>query len=252
MSLVDSLSHEPANQLHFARFSRRLQALFIDWAISLVVILGALIAAASARDDDMSRALGIAAVVILFLYEPLLVSRTGGTIGHYLTNLRVVDEGHGGNISFLKATLRLVIKSLIGWYSFFLMAATRRNQAIHDLVTRSTVQIRDPAKASPDHFVTERVELVQLDMPSRLRRVVIICVYLMPVVIVHVMALGAMTIAGAISMQCIDTDVCSRTENRLATGWGWSLLAMCATCIVLGWKAKLPGARKARAENSRL
>ena len=33
---------------------------------------------------------------------------------------------------------------MLGLYSFVILAATRRNQAIHDLLTKSTVQIRDP------------------------------------------------------------------------------------------------------------
>ena len=87
-------------------------------------------------------------VTAVLLYEPVLVSFTGGTVGHHLTNLRVVDD-RGGNVSFLKACARMVVKDLLGWCSFVILMATSRNQAIHDLVTRSTVQIRDLAKALP-------------------------------------------------------------------------------------------------------
>ena len=88
-------------------------------------------------------------MVVLVLYEPILVSRMGGTLGHYFTNLRVVDDRSGGNIGFARACARVVIKGVLGLYSFVILAATRRNQAVHDLLTRSTVQIRDPAKALP-------------------------------------------------------------------------------------------------------
>jgi uncharacterized RDD family membrane protein YckC len=146
----------PAAQVpRYARFSRRLRGILLDWVITLSVIMGALLIAASTRNDDVSRALGILVVTAVLLYEPVLVSFTGGTVGHHLTNLRVVDD-RGGNVNFPKACLRMVVKDLLGWYSFLILMFTRRNQAIHDLVTRSTVQIRDPAKASPGQYITER------------------------------------------------------------------------------------------------
>lgn len=139
----------------YARFSRRLRGIMLDWVITLSVVMGALLIAASARNDDVSRALGILVVTAVLLYEPVLVSFTGGTVGHHLTNLRVVDD-RGGNVSFLKACARMVVKDLLGWCSFVILMATSRNQAIHDLVTRSTVQIRDLAKALPGQYITER------------------------------------------------------------------------------------------------
>src|SRR5258708_26972692 len=140
--------------------------MMLDWAIALIVIFGAVLAAVTVRSDNFSRALGILVLIALSLYEPVLVSFTGGTLGHYLTNLRVVDERDGGNISFLKACARVVIKGLLGLYSFVIFAATRRNQAIHDLLPRSTVQLRDPAQALTGHYITERSEPVNPNLPS--------------------------------------------------------------------------------------
>lgn len=245
MSLPESPPQIPLDQPQYARFSRRLRGMFIDWTITLIAIFGAMAIATSVRNDDVSRALGIAVVIVLALYEPVLVSRAGGTIGHYLTNLRVVDEGHGGNVGFLKAVARFIIKGLIGWYSFIVMAATRRNQAIHDLVTRSTVQIRDRAKASPGEFVTERVELMHASMPSRLRRIAVICTYLLFVVVVYLGVEDVVVRGSLLSPRCVNTDVCSPAEKAVMAVMGLSFLAICAVCIVLGWKAKLPGARRA-------
>src|ERR1700704_6155240 len=122
----------------YARFSRRLRGMMLDWAITLIVMFGAVLVAVTVGSDNFSRALGILVVIALLLYEPVLVSFTGGTLGHYFSNLRVVDD-RGGNVSFLKACARMVVKGLLGWYSFVILMATRRNQAIHDLITRSTV-----------------------------------------------------------------------------------------------------------------
>ena len=163
------LSPMPAPR--YARFSRRLSAMLFDWIIALIVIYGAVLLAATVGNDNFSRALGILVIVALVLYEPILVSRIGGTLGHSFNNLRVVDEGTGGNIGFLKACARFAIKGVLGLYSFAILAATPRNQAVHDLLTGSTVQIRDPAKALPGQYIIERSELAATGMPSPRRRV---------------------------------------------------------------------------------
>src|SRR4051812_17304964 len=84
----------------YARFSRRLRGIMLDCIITLTVIAIALLAAALMRNDDFSRVLGWVVVVLLLLYEPVLVSATGGTLGHHFSNLRVVDDHAGGHVSF--------------------------------------------------------------------------------------------------------------------------------------------------------
>ena len=79
----------------YAQFSRRLRAIVIDWMISLAVIFGAVLIAVNVGNDNFSRALGVLVVTVLLLYEPLLVSFSGGTLGHRFTNLRVVDDNGG-------------------------------------------------------------------------------------------------------------------------------------------------------------
>jgi uncharacterized RDD family membrane protein YckC len=233
----------PMPMPRYARFSRRFRAMLFDWIITLIVIYGALLLAASVADDNFSRALGILVIVALVLYEPILVSRIGGTLGHYFNNLRVVDEGHGGNISFLKACARVVIKGLLGLYSFVILAATSRNQAVHDLLTGSTVQIRDPAKALPGQYIIERSELAATDMPSPRRRLAVISGYLLLTAIVYLLITRGIIAAGVISDGCIDRNVCSASERILNLNLGLTLLAASATCIALGWRGRLIGAR---------
>jgi len=244
MSAVEDRSHELTDQPLYARFSRRLRGIFIDWALTLVVVFGALMIASSLRNDDASRALGVAVVVILVLYEPVLVSRTGGTVGHHLTNLRVVDDVTGGNVGFLKAVARVVVKGLLGWYSFLSMALTRRNQAIHDFVTGSTVQVRDREKALSGQFITERIVPPQPDMPSVARRVGVALAY---VLLIGAFYLGLeqwVVQSEALSMQCLDTDVCTTSENVITFALGGGTIAAWIACAVLGWRGLLPGARR--------
>lgn len=220
----------------YARFSRRLRAMLLDWIITLIVMFGALLLAATMGDDNVSRALGVSVVIALLLYEPVLVSYTGGTLGHFFANLRVVDARNGGNISFPKACARVAIKGLLGLYSFVTLAATRRNQAVHDLLTGSTVQIRDPAKAFPGQYMTERAEPADADMPSGLRRVMVIFAYLLLMFVAD-----AVMMAGSLSPACKDSNFCSAGIGFAA---GIMPLALAALLIGLGWKGRLLGARK--------
>lgn len=227
----------------YARFSRRLRAMLFDWIIALIVIYGAVLLATSVGSDNFSRALGVLVIVALLLYEPILVSRIGGTLGHYFNNLRVVDEDDGGNISFPKACARAVIKGVLGLYSFVILAVTSRNQAVHDLLTGSTVQIRDPAKALSSQYMIERTELAATDMPSPRRRLAVICGYLLLTAIVYLLITRGIIAAGLITDGCIDRNVCSASDRILSLNLGLALLAAGAACITLGWRGRLIGAR---------
>lgn len=216
----------------------------LDWVLAMALMFGALALAVTVQSDGFSRALGILVLIVLVLYEPVLVSRTGGTLGHHFTNLRVVDD-RGGNVSFLKACARLVVKGVLSWYSFVIMAATRRNQAVHDLLTRSTVQIRDPAKASPGQYVVERREVDEARMPSRRRRVLVTAVYLVVGIVAYLIALGVLLDLGLLSEACLDRDYCSTGDRAVRIAAGVVPLLMIALVITAGWKGRLFGARRA-------
>ena len=225
----------------YARFSRRFRGIVVDWAIAMAVLFGAVMLAVSVESQNFSRALGALVIATLVLYEPVLVPITGGTLGHHFTNLRVVDDRHGGNVSFLKACARVVLKGVLGWYSFVIMAATRRNQTIHDLQTRSTVQIRDPAKASFGHYVTERSDPAPVGMPPGSRRIAVIFVYLVLLAILVTVISSAFLSSGCLN----NSSLCSVGERAFGLALNLTLLVMMAVAVALGWKGKLFGARRA-------
>jgi uncharacterized RDD family membrane protein YckC len=244
---IQAEMHPPAETLpapRYARFNRRLRAFLIDWIIALALFFGGMFVAVSSGSDAVSRALGIAIIAALVLYEPVLVSSMGGTLGHIAANLRVVDQSHGGNLGFARALGRFVVKSLLGWYSFLVMTATRRNQAVHDLLTRSTVRIRDPAKARPHHYITERTDFQSPGMPSRLRRAAVICCYLMLAFVVFSVVLAVASAAGALSDRCLHDNGCPGEQGLLLAAFVLIWIAASTACIGLGWRGRLPGARR--------
>ncbi len=228
----------------YGRASWRLRAYLIDWIIIVLLLVAVLFIAVWAESNRVGRVLGFALIGIWLLYEPVLVSLTGSSVGHFLSNLRVVDDRTGGNVSFPKAIARLFIKSLLGLYSFITMAATSRHQAVHDLLTRSTVQMRDLSKATPYQYVGQRTELLEPTMPPRWRRLIVIVVYLVAASILGVLTTLVVARLGVISKACIDHDRCSRPENLILGSIGLLWLVASVVLIIVGWRARLFGCRR--------
>lgn len=218
--------------------------MFVDWVLALVVIFGAILVAVSIGNESFSRPLAILVALLVVLYEPVLVSRIGGTLGHCYANLRVVDDRTGGNISLAKAFARAAIKAVLGWYSFLIMTATRRNQALHDLMTRSTVQIRDSARANASHFVNERTEFSSPGMPSKLRRVGVICIYQVLAYVVLSMGMFVAVAMGLLSRACLVNEICPGEQRLILLAIGAVYLGIVAALIGLGWRGRLFGARR--------
>jgi uncharacterized RDD family membrane protein YckC len=226
----------------YGRFSRRIRAMMIDAIIIMVMLAISLIITSAMESDRIGRILGIVFLAIWLLYEPLLVSMTGGTVGHTLSNLRVVDD-RGSNIGFVKAVVRVLAKGMLGWASFITMATTRRHQALHDALTRSTVQVRDAARANPNNYRTERVLLPNNMMPSRTRRGVVTVAYIAGATAASLSLQFGLITGHVITMGCLNLGRCSAAENIWINVGAYGWLGLIVLCIVLGWRGRLPGAR---------
>jgi hypothetical protein len=125
------------------------------------------------------------------------------------------------------------------------MTATRRHQAVHDILTRSTVQIRDPSKALPYHYSHERIELSNRGMPSRARRILVIGAYLAGSYFALVLVVWfARHFAGLLSTVCLESSShCSSGDTFLLWFLGLALIIIIALCIGWGWRGRLWGAR---------
>jgi len=124
--------------------------------------------------------------------------------------------------------------------SFFTMELTRRHQAVHDMVTHTTVQVAESEDLV--EFRAERLDEPDVVLPSRFRRLAVIVLY--QVVVYFVCSL---------SLLLLDTTNCFRERSSCSTGmwallhvFAWAWLALSATVIIAGWKGLLPGARRSR------
>jgi uncharacterized RDD family membrane protein YckC len=242
MSTGAPMQGETSAPRPYASFTVRLRALFVDAIVvglgfTAIIILGML-----TPDVPGSGRVMIAAIVVLaLLYEPILVWRFGSTVGHRRNNLRVVADATGGNPSLPRATLRFVVKSALGMFSFVTMGLTRRHQAVHDRVTETTVQIRDLDLVQAYDVAWEREEEPMVGLPSRARRIVVIVAY----EFLLLMAMGLVTNMTS-SQACLVQSKCSLGDDAVKTLLSLSWLGASAWAIIYGWRGRLAGARRAQ------
>jgi len=222
----------------FARFPRRLLALCVD----LGLLVGGTFIVSLGAEVLPIQSIGAVLVGLLFggiiLYEPLLISITGGTIGHHALNLRVARDDGQGNLRFLQAFIRMWLKGLLGIISFFFMGLTRRHQALHDLATSSSVQIKHPENARSSHYVVERTISAGEVEVSKLRRVFMILVW----GCASFMATSFAT-PFVLSDACALNDLCTEGEELASSAITLVWFLCLGTILVFGWRGRLLGAR---------
>jgi uncharacterized RDD family membrane protein YckC len=139
---------------YYARASVRVRAALTDsvlFGVSLLTLL--LLFEALHLASTIAMPLFFAWVAAFVVYEPLLVSWRGATVGHLAYNLRVLDRRTGRPPTLPKAIARTFIKSLLGLVSFVAMSLTRRHQALHDLATGTVVEMADLSRLNPADVV---------------------------------------------------------------------------------------------------
>jgi uncharacterized RDD family membrane protein YckC len=237
---IDGLSADAPTL--YARFSRRLYALLVDASVYLGTLLFVSFVADPVNGEPfVTGALILLWLAFFMLYEPVLVSRRGATLGHRVANCRVIEVRTGAPPGFLRALARFWLKSLLGIFAFVFMALTRRHQALHDLAFGTAVLIADPERARPWHYAEERSsESLSVGVPAW-RRIIIVVAYS----IVAFLACSIVLIA-AQSSECLEFERCTPEEQlrESIVGLGW--LGVQAVLIVMGWKGRLLGARGGR------
>lgn len=222
----------------YANIVLRLQALLHDVVLYAVVatlawILGAVVFELRATAEIIER---FALIGFVVLYEPVLVWKFGGTWGHHERNLKVCDQQTGENIGFLRALFRAVLKAVLGVFSLLFMISTERHQALHDLATRSTVQIREPLLpfGPRHHYLRERAEAGDVGLPSTRQRIIVILAY---VVLIGL----ALSVAGAIAVSesCLLEDQCTPTERLTFPAAFGAWIVLSAAAVRLGWKGRI-------------
>lgn len=79
-------------------------------------------------------------VFIILLFEPLMVSQLGGSVGHFFVGIRVKSiDDESKNISFFNALFRYILKITLGIFSLFVILGDEKGRTIHDNISGSVV-----------------------------------------------------------------------------------------------------------------
>jgi len=117
----------------------RLQALMLDVIILFALMFG-LYKVFDALGDVSDLVRMWSFIFLWYIYDPLLTSLFGGTLGHLSMGLRVRRMSDPSRrINILAAYVRFTVKALLGFISVIVVAASSRGQGIHDLVSSSIV-----------------------------------------------------------------------------------------------------------------
>ena len=224
----------------YATFTRRFRALVIDNAIVSGVAIVVFMLGEAASDVPGSGGLTwLLMLGVVVLYEPVLVSRRGATVGHSASDLEVVEAGTGRWPSFRRALARFLLKVVVGFPSFVTMALSRRHQAVHDLLTGTTVQL--PATADTAEFHLARDEEPNVQLPTRRRRLAVIVVYLVTVFFLYGVSLNVLD-----PDDCLSNQSCPGSTLILVNALWLVWIALSLATIVAGWRGQLLGARRTR------
>jgi uncharacterized RDD family membrane protein YckC len=227
-------------EVFYPRLVRRVRAYLIDQMVLIAVFAGWLFALPWIEGFTPAQKL-LALIAPIWLAEPCLVSLTGATIGHHLMRLRIRDARADRNLGLVRATLRAVLRLILGWLSVLFILVTRRRQALHDVLLGSVVVIARPeGLPTYDLLAALPFDLRRAPgMPSKWRRLLVVLVYLLAASI----AVGLAAVV-LISPQCSSDEMCTREEEIVQAVCGWAWLAAAAAIVVLGMHGKLWGARR--------
>ncbi len=219
---------------------KRIKAATVDSIIIIISFI--LLMVVYKRIGDDTPIFGILSFLLVFLYEPILVCWKGRTLGHRLYNFRVVDVETTQNISFIKAVVRFLIKSILGIFSLFWAIFTNRQQSLHDIATNSAVISDEVTDASLEKYglpeksySSDQVEIVQ---SSITRRISVSLIWF--VVFFFIISF----FYEFFMPECLEDSssrisLCRYSEDLL----GYIIIAILIICLVLGSKGKLLGAK---------
>ncbi len=112
---------------------KRIIAMLLDSVAFGVLLLTLIITSIELGLTDNTLAM-VLVISPLFLFEPLFVSLTGGSLGHHYTGIKVTDGKTGGNLNLYKSILRTLFKLPLGAFSFLSMWITQKHGSTSDCV----------------------------------------------------------------------------------------------------------------------
>lgn len=227
-------------ELYYPNIGKRIKAVVLDSVIFAIVVVSIwpFIAGYEFKYNWLK-------ILILlspfFILEPLLVTTTGGSIGHHVFKIRVRGVSRDRNINIINATIRFLLKTALGTFSLLFILFTKKHQALHDYLVNSIVIFKQHDNFDPRIGLKERVSTEEEGYvyPSKLRRFIVILIYNVPLFFLYGLVLSV-----SLSDTCLEDDICIGGEDIISfiIVMFWFAGVFCT--IYFGFAGKLVGCRR--------
>ena len=117
----------------------RMKATFIDTVV-IILLMFVFSFLFSFFDVESENLRMIIFVVVFALYDPILISLFGRTIGHKINCIALRRQSNEKRkISFIPALIRYAFKVFLGWFSLLTVGSNSKRKAIQVMVVGSVV-----------------------------------------------------------------------------------------------------------------
>ncbi|WP_444930942.1 RDD family protein [Microbulbifer sp. SSSA002] len=224
----------------YPKLSRRFRALMID---SLVLIAVTVLSIAIGTSIDFTNEVyqSVLILLLIVLFEPVLVSLTGGSVGHHLVGVRIRKIASDKRINIVQAIIRTLFKLLLGVPSLIFVLTSKKYQALHDFISMSLVVVKAPALLPSYEVLEERTESYEYEYPGKTRRLIVAVMY----VISSSLAISAIAVI-SVSDLCASKQVCNSAEDTVHLFLGVLFWVLVFVLPWAGWAGRLYGARRIR------
>ncbi len=169
----------------YVRLSRRLKAVIIDMFVMIISIISSIYLVGQVGFESSIFSMSMIIVFSLSI-EPICVRFTGASIGHHLFGIRIRQSISDNKINLFNSYLRTIFKLLVGTMSLITVMSTRKHQALHDMISRSIVVLKNPKNIPEWEHESERVLDKNLyTYPSKVHRVLVSILYISIMVIIY-------------------------------------------------------------------
>lgn len=222
----------------FPRLLRRVRASLIDSVINILIIILWWIVLPYLQLLPGPAKLALPIMLWLVL-DPLLVSTTGGTVGHHIMKIKIVDTRSLHRIGLLRALCRSILRTWLGWLSLIFTLCTKNHQALHDLVLRSCVLLTHPEVMPASERRTQQLPDKNYNYPPIWRRTLLVILYLLLWLFAFYIASNLL-----VSNSCAYNFQCTNPEKALHLMMSLIFWFVAGVILVFGCRGLLPGARR--------
>lgn len=130
--------------MEYPSLTRRISSSILDLLFFFFIYV--LLSFFTKSNDTISQSIRFYLLFIfIFLYEPILVS-TWGTVGQNILGIAVRDmKDYSKKINIFKSFLRYILKTCLGWISFFAYIFSENNRTLHDYIAGSIMLYKKDA-----------------------------------------------------------------------------------------------------------